>query len=87
LSNAEIEIKFRLKNDTTKVSNKFFSLKINNEIIYDQKMIRYYIFNYYKDLLGSLGNKILTFDPNIWFENEKLTQDVSLALETSFTIE
>jgi hypothetical protein len=64
-----------------KGKNSIFFVNINNTIIYDQDTIRSYIQEYYKKLIGTTNDIILTLDMNLWSQDEKLNLDQSSILE------
>jgi hypothetical protein len=70
-----------------KKKNNIYSLIINNDVIWDQSIIRNHILNYYKTLLGSIQNRIFTLNLHIWDENEQLEIILKDKLEEPITIE
>jgi hypothetical protein len=64
-----------------------FSMHINNEIGYDRDKITRYILDYYKNLLGTINDRIFTLNNHLWNDNKKNILEISTKLEDNFTIE
>jgi hypothetical protein len=45
--------------------NSIFSLTINNVVIYDQHKIHFYILEYYKNLLGTSEERLITINTHL----------------------
>jgi hypothetical protein len=58
-----------------------FSLEIDNTINFNIKNITKYILEYFKDLLGTSDDRLVSLDSILWEEATKLTSESRVSLE------
>lgn len=78
---------FHLTASIRKKKNTILSLEINDTPTYDPIVLRNHITSYFKDLLGTTKPRLLSLQPNLWTDSEKLTPIQQHSLESSFTME
>jgi hypothetical protein len=70
-----------------KRKNNIPSLNINNEEVYDQTIIKLYILGYYKNLLGTINERLFTLDTQLWNDSERLSIKLKYQLEGPILLE
>jgi hypothetical protein len=65
----------------------FFSFELDGQMSFDQNQIRYHILDYYKQLLGTEDERLVSLNPKLWEPNKKLSDEMSGNLEREFTME
>jgi hypothetical protein len=70
-----------------KKKNSIFSLDIDDQIVYDVKLIIRRINEYYRDLLGTSKDISVSLSINFWSDNDKLSSSQIQQLVQPFTIE
>jgi hypothetical protein len=64
-----------------------FSLQINDNVSFNINEITDHILDYFKTLLGTTDDRILSLDRHLWNESEKLSDESRLILEQPISLE